>query len=115
MASHLPHPLFTPASRSAPNDPSQVNQTQDETQEYHEFMKKKTAREQARIQNLSDSNQKQIDAIEQQRNEKSAEYEQRKEKLREQILDAEGEIQRINRQIADLIEVQVCDSVGSMT
>lgn len=82
----------------------EVQKTRDETKDYESYMRKKTVREQAKIQGLSDQNQRELDNIELEKARRTKEFELTKKDLRDRILEKEGELQRINTQLNELTE-----------
>jgi hypothetical protein len=57
---------------------AEMGRVDEETREYEAYMMKKTVQEQARIKNISEFNQQELDAIESEKNKRLAEYEKQK-------------------------------------
>eukprot|EP00911_Craspedida_sp_UC1_P000501 UC1_evm1s378 len=85
----------------------ELQKTRDETRDYESYMRKKTMREHARMQGLSDQNQRDIDSVNAERTRRSKEFEAAKKDLGDRILEKEGELQRINGQLAELVDYKV--------
>lgn len=82
----------------------EVARTEEEMKEYETYMGKKTQREHTRMQSLTDTTQREIDAMEAEKQRRRIEYEDIKKTLNTQILEKEAQLHRINTEIDDLSE-----------
>eukprot|EP00055_Hartaetosiga_balthica_P007399 m.25362 g.25362 ORF g.25362 m.25362 type:complete len:302 (+) comp5758_c0_seq1:102-1007(+) len=83
---------------------SEADAARDETNDYESYMQKKTVREQLKIQNLMDENQKKLDAIAADKIRKTKEFEEIRKGFEEIILEKENELSKILEQIEELDE-----------
>eukprot|EP00056_Hartaetosiga_gracilis_P022937 m.34069 g.34069 ORF g.34069 m.34069 type:complete len:303 (-) comp9900_c0_seq2:197-1105(-) len=83
---------------------SEADSAREETNDYESYMQKKTVREQLKIQNLMDENQKKLDTIAADKLRKTKEFEDIKKGFQEMILEKENELSKILEQIEDLDE-----------
>eukprot|EP00056_Hartaetosiga_gracilis_P022935 m.34059 g.34059 ORF g.34059 m.34059 type:complete len:209 (-) comp9900_c0_seq1:658-1284(-) len=86
---------------------SEADSAREETNDYESYMQKKTVREQLKIQNLMDENQKKLDTIAADKLRKTKEFEDIKKGFQEMILEKENELSKILEQIEDLDEFVV--------
>lgn len=82
----------------------ETHKTRMESQEYMAYMAKRTQKRQNAIITLSDQNHKQLEDIHRQREELLAEFNDRRTELKNHILEKEGELSKLNKDIVDLWE-----------
>jgi chromosome segregation ATPase len=84
----------------------EVRRTQEENAEYEAYIQKKTAKEKKMIEQLSDQNQRELDALETERTHLDLDSQRVKKELNDAIIVRDGELETTQRQIEDLHEVQ---------
>lgn len=82
----------------------EAHQTRVESHEYMSYMSKKTHKRQTTIITLTDNNQKEIEDINKQKEEMLKEYEQKKQALRNILLEKEADLARARKELDDLEE-----------
>lgn len=84
----------------------EAQRTEEEMREYESYMGKKTQREHTRMQSLSETTQREIDAMEAEKQRRRIEYEDLRKTLNAQILEKEAQLHRVNAEIDDLAEFE---------
>ncbi|KAJ7372725.1 hypothetical protein OS493_017999 [Desmophyllum pertusum] len=84
----------------------EAQQTRLESHEYMSYMAKKTQKRQTTIISLSDSNQQELENIKQQREQMLTEYQEKKQALKQLMLEKEAELALTNNELAELEEYQ---------
>jgi len=84
----------------------EAQQTRLESHEYMSYMAKKTQKRQTTIISLSDSNQQELENIKQQREQLLKEYHDKKQGLKQLMLEKEAELALTNNELAELEEYQ---------
>ncbi|XP_002738993.1 coiled-coil domain-containing protein 166-like [Saccoglossus kowalevskii] len=82
----------------------EAHQTRVESHEYMSYMSKKTHKRQTTIITLTDQNQKEIEDINKQKEEMLKEYEEKKQALRNILLEKEAELAKTKKELDDLEE-----------
>jgi len=82
----------------------EAGQTRTESHEYMSFMAKKTNKRQTAIISLSDKNENELQKISAEKKEMLKQYEERKEDLKEMLLEKEHYLAKANMEFADLSE-----------
>lgn len=84
----------------------EAQQTRLESHEYMSYMAKKTQKRQTTIISLSDSNQQELENIRQQREQMLKDYQDKKQSLKQVMLEKEAELALTNSELAELEEYQ---------
>ncbi|CAH3021347.1 unnamed protein product [Porites evermanni] len=84
----------------------EAHQTRLESHEYMSYMAKKTQKRQTTIISLSDSNQQELENIKKQREQMLKEYQDKKQALKQLLLEKEAELALTNSELAELEEYQ---------
>ncbi len=84
----------------------ELARSEEEMREYEEYMGKKTQREHSRMQGLTDATQREIEAMEAEKQRRRIDYEDVRKALNQQILEKEGQLHRVNTEIDDLAQFQ---------
>eukprot|EP00048_Salpingoeca_helianthica_P017896 m.239563 g.239563 ORF g.239563 m.239563 type:complete len:265 (+) comp22663_c0_seq1:69-863(+) len=85
---------------------AEMHRVEEETREYEAYMMKKTVQEQARIKNISEFNQQELDTIEVEKQKRIAEYEKQKRDIQDEILQQSAELERARKQLDDMAEMR---------
>ena len=85
---------------------TEAQQTRVESHEYMSYMAKKTHKRQTTIITLSDQNQKELEKINRQKEIMLADYEAKKNRLKNEVLEKENMLVKATKEFADLTEYQ---------
>lgn len=84
----------------------EMRRVREETREYEAYMMKKTVQEQARIKNISEFNQQELDAIEAEKQRRLTDYDRQKRELQDEILQQGADLERARRQLEEMADMR---------